>query len=82
MNQQEHWILNLPDCYYLNEKLNTTILMVTHDPFTASFCNRILFLEDGRIFNEILKGEKTRKDFFNEILDILTLLGGEVGNVR
>ena len=66
----------------INQKLQATILMVTHDPFTASFCNRILFLEDGRIFNEILKGEKTRKDFFNEILDILTLLGGEVGNVR
>lgn len=59
-----------------------TILMVTHDPFSASFCERILFLKDGKIFNEIFKGEKNRKDFFNEILDILTLLGGEVGNVR
>ena len=67
---------------YLNEKLNTTILMVTHDPFSASFCERILFLKDGKIFNEIFRGEKSRKDFFNEILDILTLLGGEVGNVR
>lgn len=66
----------------INQKLQATILMVTHDPFTASFCNRILFLKDGKIFNEILKGEKSRKDFFNEILDILTLLGGEVGNVR
>lgn len=37
----------------INQKLQATILMVTHDPFTASFCNRILFLEDGRIFNEI-----------------------------
>ncbi len=43
---------------------------------------RILFLKDGKIFNEIFRGEKSRKDFFNEILDILTLLGGEVGNVR
>ena len=59
-----------------------TILMVTHDPFSASFCERILFLKDGKIFNEIFRGEKSRKDFFNEILDILTLLGGEVGNVR
>lgn len=54
----------------------------THDPFSASFCERILFLKDGKIFNEIFRGEKSRKDFFNEILDILTLLGGEVGNVR
>ena len=64
------------------EKMNATILMVTHDPFSASFCERILFLKDGKIFNEIFRGEKSRKDFFNEILDILTLLGGEVGNVR
>lgn len=56
--------------------------MVTHDPFSASFCKRILFLKDGKIFNEIQKGEKNRKEFFNEILDILTLLGGEVGDVK
>ena len=66
----------------VNQALGTTILMVTHDPFSASFCERILFLKDGKIFNEIFRGEKSRKDFFNEILDILTLLGGEVGNVR
>ena len=66
----------------INRELQATILMVTHDPFCASFCERILFLKDGRIFDEIFKGEKTRKDFFNEILDILTLLGGEVGNVK
>ena len=66
----------------INRKMQATILMVTHDPFSASFCERILFLKDGKIFNEIFKGEKSRKDFFNEILDILTLLGGEVGNVR
>lgn len=66
----------------MNEKLQATILMVTHDPFSASFCKRILFLKDGKIFNEIQKGEKNRKEFFNEILDILTLLGGEVGDVK
>ena len=66
----------------INKKMQATILMVTHDPFSASFCERILFLKDGKIFNEIFRGEKSRKDFFNEILDILTLLGGEVGNVR
>lgn len=66
----------------INQKLQSTILMVTHDPFTASYCGRVLFLKDGKLFNEILKGEKTKKEFFNEILDILTLLGGEVENVR
>ena len=66
----------------INTQLQATILMGTHDPFCASFCERILFLKDGRIFDEIFKGEKTRKEFFNEILDILTLLGGETGNVK
>lgn len=60
-----------------NHNLNATILMVTHDPFSASFCERILFLKDGKIFNEIIKGDKSRKEFFNEILDVLTLLGGD-----
>ena len=67
---------------HLNKYYKATILMVTHDPFSASFCERILFLKDGKLFNEIFKGEKSRKEFFNEILDILTLLGGELGNVR
>ncbi|ETJ33095.1 ABC-type antimicrobial peptide transport system, ATPase component, partial [human gut metagenome] len=49
----------------INKKLNATILMVTHDAFSASFCQRILFLKDGNIFTEILKGSKTRKEFFN-----------------
>ncbi|MEE0699920.1 MAG: ABC transporter ATP-binding protein [Bacilli bacterium] len=61
----------------MNHNLNATILMVTHDPFSASFCERILFLKDGKIFNEIIKGDKSRKEFFNEILDVLTLLGGD-----
>ena len=66
----------------MNRNLKATILMVTHDSFSASFCKRVLFLKDGKIFNEIIKGEKTRKEFFNEILDMLTLLGGDVGNVK
>ena len=61
----------------MNTDLKATILMVTHDSFSASFCNRVLFLKDGKIFNEIIKGEKTRKKFFNEIIDMLTLLGGD-----
>lgn len=61
----------------MNTELNATILMVTHDSFSASFCERVLFLKDGRIFNEIIKADKSRKVFFNEILDVLTLLGGD-----
>ncbi len=66
----------------MNEKLKATILMVTHDSFSASFCKRVLFLKDGKIFNEIIRGNKTRKEFFDEILDVLTLLGGDLGNVK
>lgn len=66
----------------MNEKLRATILMVTHDAFSASFCKRVIFIKDGKIFNEILKGEKTRKEFFNEILDVLTLLGGDMTDVK
>ena len=65
----------------INQKLDATILMVTHDPFCASFCGRILVLKDGKIFTETRKGRKTRREFFTEILDILTLLGGDTGNV-
>lgn len=61
----------------LNRKLNATIIMVTHDAFSASYAGRILFLKDGKIFNEIIKGEKTRSIFYHEILDVLSLLGGE-----
>lgn len=66
----------------MNENLQATILMVTHDSFSASFCKRVLFLKDGKIFNEIRRGEKGRKEFFNEILDVLTLLGGDVASVK
>lgn len=61
----------------LNEELRATILMVTHDAYSASYTNRILFLRDGKVFNEILKGEKSRGDFYHEILDVLSLLGGD-----
>lgn len=60
----------------INQELNTTILMVTHDALSASFANRILFLKDGKVFNEIYKGDKTRRTFYNEILDVLAILGG------
>jgi len=60
----------------LNRTLTSTILMVTHDALSASYADRILFLKDGKIFNEIVKGEKRRQTFYHEILDVLSLLGG------
>lgn len=65
----------------LNEKLNSTIVMVTHDSFTASYASRILFIKDGKIFNELIKGNDTRKQFFEKIIGVQTLLGGELGDV-
>lgn len=61
----------------LNRELKATIFMVTHDAFSASYCGRILFLKDGKIFHELMRGEKTRREFLNEILDVLSLTGGE-----
>ena len=66
---------------YLNEKLNATILMVTHDAFTASYASRILFIKDGKIFNELIKGNGSRKEFFEKIIEVQTLLGGDLNNV-
>lgn len=64
----------------LNEKLKATILMVTHDSFTASYCSRILFIKDGKIFNEIFRGNDTRKEFFNKIIEVVSLLGGDLSD--
>lgn len=66
----------------MNKKMKATILMVTHDPLSASYCSKILFLKDGKIFNKIERGEKERKQFYNEILDVLALLGGDTRDVR
>ncbi len=66
----------------INEQLAATILMVTHDAFTASYAKRILFLRDGVIFTEILKGGDSRKVFFEKILDVLTMMGGGQTDVR
>lgn len=60
----------------MKEKLSATILLVTHDAFSASYADRILFLKDGLIFTEILKGKQDRREFFNRILDVLAMLGG------
>lgn len=65
---------------YLNQELEATILMVTHDAFTASYADRVIFIKDGKIFNEILKCGSTRKEFFDKIIDVVTLLGGDLNN--
>lgn len=61
----------------LNAAMKATIFMVTHDAFSASYCERILFLKDGKIFHELVRGTKERRLFFQEILDVLSLTGGE-----
>ena len=65
----------------LNKDLQATILMVTHDAFTASYAHRILFIKDGKVFNELVRGNDTRREFFNRIIEVVTLLGGDVENV-
>ena len=65
----------------LNTELNATIMMVTHDAFTASYADRILFIKDGKIFNELIKGNDSRNKFFDRIIDVITLLGGDVRDV-
>lgn len=66
----------------VNERDQASILMVTHDAFSASYAKRILFLKDGRIFNEIYRGDHQRRDFYQQILDVMTLLGGDIHAVR
>lgn len=63
---------------YLNNTLGATILMVTHDAYAASYATRIIFIKDGKIYNEIRKGNDTRKEFFDKIIDVVTLLGGDI----
>lgn len=65
----------------LNEELNATILMVTHDAFTASYAHKILFIKDGKIFTELVRGKDSRKEFFNRIIEVITLIGGDDSNV-
>ena len=65
---------------YLNNLLQATILMVTHDAFSASYSSRVIFIKDGKIFNEIVKGDRSRKEFFNEIINVVTMLGGDLND--
>ncbi|MGL5755893.1 MAG: ABC transporter ATP-binding protein [Paraclostridium sp.] len=60
----------------LNQELKSTILMVTHDAFTASYASRVVFIKDGKIFNEFNRGNDSRKVFFDRIVDVISLLGG------
>ena len=64
---------------YLNKEYNSTILMVTHDAFTASYASRVIFIKDGKIFSEIHKSG-TRKEFFDKIIDVVTILGGDLND--
>lgn len=65
----------------LNKDIDATILMVTHDPFSASYASRVIFIKDGKIFNEIRRGNESRKDFFEKIINVVSLLGGELNSV-
>ena len=65
---------------FLNDALNATIMMVTHDSFTASYAKRVLFIKDGKLFHEIIRGDDSRKQFFDKIIDVVTLLGGDISD--
>ena len=65
----------------MNRDMGATILMVTHDAYSASYAKRALFLKDGRVFNELLRGDRGRPVFYHEILDVLAALGGDVSDV-
>ncbi len=65
----------------MNQEKSVSILMVTHDAYSASYAKRVLFLKDGRIFNELLRGARSRSVFYHEILDVLALLGGDISDL-
>lgn len=62
---------------FMNTSLNATILMVTHDPVIGSYADRILFLKDGKLWNELIRGNRDRQSMYREILTVLSVLGGE-----
>lgn len=65
---------------YLNRDCGATIMMVTHDSFTASYASRVIFIKDGRIFHELSRGNAERKQFFDQIIDVVTMLGGDMSD--
>lgn len=66
----------------LNQEMGATIMLVTHDPFAASYCHRILFIKDGQLFTELVRGGAGRKSFFDQIMSVVGLLGGGSEDVR
>lgn len=66
---------------HMNQDMQATILMVTHDAFSASYAERVIFIKDGKVFNELRKGDQERKVFFGQILDVTAILGGDISNV-
>lgn len=66
---------------YMNQDLEATILMVTHDAFSASYAGRVLFMKDGKLFHELRRGREERKEFFEEIIHVVSLLGGDLNHV-
>lgn len=70
----------LLECFQaMVQEHNSTILMVTHDPFSASYCDRILFIRDGKLFTELRRGADKRKVFFDKIIEVMAVLGGGNG---
>lgn len=67
----------LEQIQFLNRTFKTTVLMITHDPYAASYCQRIIFLRDGKIVNEMFKGEQSEKEFFDRILTIQSVIGSD-----
>ena len=61
----------------MNRQYQATVLMVTHDSFAASYTNRVLFIRDGRIFTELRRGDGGRREFFDRIMEVVAMMGGE-----
>ena len=66
---------------YMNTDLDATIFMVTHDAFSASYTRRVLFMKDGKLFHELRRGQEGRKEFFDRIMHVISLLGGDLNHV-
>ena len=61
----------------LNRELSATVLMVTHDSFAASYTGRVVFIRDGRVFTELRRGDMGRREFFDRIMQVVAMMGGE-----
>ena len=69
------------ECFdMLNEREGATILMVTHDSFASSYCKRVVFIRDGRVFTEVVRGEQTRREFFDRIMEVVAMIGGDAND--